>query len=66
MSTRKVTIELPEELLQKAQRASRAGVTQTIRKALQILAASDAYERARKLRGTYRYTLTLEELKDDR
>jgi hypothetical protein len=66
MATRKITIEVPEELLRKAQRASGVGITQTVRQGLQILAASDAYDRARKLRGTYRFSLSLDELKDDR
>jgi hypothetical protein len=66
MATRKITVEVPDELLEKAQQATRAGVTKTVREGLKILAASQAYERLRKLRGTYRYSLTLEELKDDR
>lgn len=65
-TTRKITVEVPLELLEKAQRASGAGVTQTVRTGLQLLAASEAYARLRKLRGTLRFTRTLAELKADR
>jgi hypothetical protein len=39
-TARKITVEVPLELLEKAQRASGAGVTQTVRKGLQLVAAS--------------------------
>ena len=63
---KKVTIELPEELLDKAQQATGSGITQTIRTGLQLLAASQAYERLREARGTFRFSLTADELTDDR
>jgi len=66
MATRKITVEVPVELLDKAQRATGTGITQTVRKGLQIIAASDAYENLRKLKGKVRFSLTSEELKDDR
>lgn len=63
---RKVTVDLPKDLLEKAQRASGAGITQTIRTGLQLVAASQTYARLRQLRGKVRFSLTLDELKDDR
>jgi len=63
---RKITVEVPEDLLEKAQRATGTGITQTVRTGLKIVAASDAYEKLRKLRGKVRFSLTLEEMKDDR
>lgn len=63
---RKVTVELPEELLRKAQRASGSGITQTIRTGLQLVAASGAYARLRQLEGKVRFSRTSEELKADR
>ncbi|MGB6944270.1 MAG: hypothetical protein WBE37_17850 [Bryobacteraceae bacterium] len=63
---RKITIEIPEELLEKAQQATGSGVTQTVRTGLQLVAASQAYARLRELRGKVRFSLTLDELKDDR
>jgi hypothetical protein len=65
-TARKITVEVPVELLEKAQRASGSGVTQTVRTGLQLVAASQAYARLRQLRGKVRFTLTSDELKDDR
>jgi hypothetical protein len=63
---RKITVEIPPELLEKAQRASGAGVTQTVRTGLELLAASDTYARLRRFRGKVRFSRTLAELKQDR
>ena len=65
-TTRKITVEVPQELLEKAQRASGTGVTQTVRTGLQLVAASQTYARLRKLRGKVQFTRTLAELKADR
>jgi hypothetical protein len=63
---RKITVEVPEELLERAQKATGAGVTQTVRTGLQLVAASQAYARLRQLRGKVRFSKTLAELKADR
>ena len=63
---RKITVEVPAELLDKAQRASGAGITQTVRAGLQLIAASEAYARLLRLRGTVRFSRSVKELKDDR
>jgi len=63
---RKITVEVPPELLEKAQRATGSGVTQTVRTGLQLVAASQTYARLRELRGKVRFTRTLGELKTDR
>jgi hypothetical protein len=65
-TARKITVEVPEELLKKAQRVSGAGVTQTVRAGLQLVAASLAYARLRQLRGKVRFSRTAAELKADR
>lgn len=65
-TARKITVEVPPELLRKAQRATGAGVTQTVRAGLQLVAASRAYSKLRQLRGKVRFSRTLEELKADR
>lgn len=59
-------MEIPAELLEKAQRASGSGVTQTVRTGLELLAASDVYDRLLQMRGKVRFGRTFEELKDDR
>ena len=58
-TARKITVEVPPELLEKAQRASGSGITQTVRTGLQLVAASHAYARLRQLRGKVRFTRTL-------
>jgi hypothetical protein len=65
-TVRKITVEVPADLLEKAQRASGGGITQTVRTGLQLVAASQAYSRLRQLRGKVRFTRSLTELKADR
>lgn len=64
--TRKITLEVPAELLERAQRASGSGVTQTVRAGLQLIAASQTYARLRTLRGKVQFSQTAAELKADR
>jgi len=63
---RKITVEIPTELLKKAQRASGAGITETVRSGLQLVATSRTYGRLRQLRGKVRVARTPAELKADR
>jgi hypothetical protein len=65
-TARKITVEIPPELLAKAQRATGSGVTQTVRTGLELVAASQAYARLRQLRGKVRFSRTATELKADR
>ena len=65
-TARKITVEVPEELLEKAQEASGEGITQTVRTGLQLVAASRTYARLRQLRGKVRFARTWPELKADR
>lgn len=65
-TARKISVEIPLELLEKAQRASGAGITQTVRTGLQLVAASRTYARLRQLRGKVHFSRTLAELKADR
>jgi len=65
-TARKITVEVPLKLLEKAQRASGAGIAETVRTGLQLVAASRAYARLRQLRGKVRFTRRLAELKADR
>jgi hypothetical protein len=65
-TARKITVEIPKELLHKAQQASGSSITQTIRIGLQLLAASKAYDNLRQLRGKVRFSRTLADLKEDR
>jgi len=63
---RKITVEVPADLLEKAQRASGEGVTGTVRTGLQLVAASHAYARLRQLRGKVRFSKSVAQLKADR
>ena len=65
-TVRKITVEVPADLLEKAQQSSGSGVTQTVRAGLQLLAASRTYARLRQLRGKVHFARTLAELKADR
>ncbi len=65
-TARKITLQVPRELLAKAQRASGTGITQTVRAGLQLVAASKTYARLRQLKGKVRFSRTVAELKADR
>jgi hypothetical protein len=65
-TARKITVEIPSDLLQKAQRASGAGITETVRAGLRLIAASGAYDRLLQMRGKVRFSRTVAELKADR
>lgn len=65
-TARKITIEVPAGLLEKAQLASGMGITQTVRAGLQRVAASRTYAKLRQLRGNMRFSRSWKELKDDR
>ena len=63
---RKITVHVPEELLEKAQEQTGEGITATVRRGLRLVAASQAYEQLRELRGRVRIDLDLDELREDR
>lgn len=65
-TTRKITVEVPPDLLQRAQEAIGAGVTETVRTGLKLVAASRTYARLRELRGRVQFSRTTAELKADR
>jgi hypothetical protein len=62
---RKLTVIVPEELLEKATRATRSGVTPTVRMGLKLLAARDAYARLRRLRGKAKLSLPWQEIRGE-
>ncbi|HTZ98410.1 MAG TPA: hypothetical protein VMB18_18555 [Terriglobales bacterium] len=65
-NSRKITLEIPPELLDKAQKASGTGITQTVRMGLELVAASRTYASLRQLRGKVRFSRSLADLKADR
>ena len=66
MPRRKITVEVPEELLERAQEASGKGVTATVREGLRLMAAAEAYRGLRRLRGKVTLSVTLDRLREDR
>lgn len=62
----KITIEVPADLLRRAQRSSGEGITATVRRGLELVAVRSAYEGLRRLRGKVRLTVDLETLRQDR
>jgi hypothetical protein len=63
---RKITVEVPEDILKKAQAFTGDGITQTVTAGLRRLASIGAQQELGKLRGSFRFTLDLAELRDDR
>lgn len=63
---RKITIEIDEQLLRRAQKQSRDGVTGTVRRGLEILAAADAYKKLARMRGKVKFSVDLQTMRDDR
>lgn len=63
--SRKVTVILPEDLLERAQSSTGKGLTPTIRRGLELLAAEKAYRKLRSLRGKVAFSIDVAELRDD-
>jgi hypothetical protein len=65
-AARKVTLQLPADLLERAQRSSGKNLTATVCDGLKLVAAGPAYEGLRRLRGTVRFSIDLQRLREDR
>jgi hypothetical protein len=63
---KKVTAMLPEDLLKRALKASGEGITPTLRKGLELVAAKDTYRRLLNLKGKIDLDLDLDESRKDR
>jgi hypothetical protein len=57
----KITVHVDRELLAKAQKATSAGVSETVRKGLERLA-----DQLLKMRGKMKFSIKLKELREDR
>ncbi|HXJ79903.1 MAG TPA: hypothetical protein VMS64_14620 [Candidatus Methylomirabilis sp.] len=66
MKMQKVTVHLDRDLLRRAQRRTGQGVSATIRHGLELVAASEAYEKIRALRGKVKLSIDLAQLREDR
>jgi len=63
---RKITIEVPEQLIASVQDDSKRGRTETVREALELMRQTQVQNQARKLRGKVKFSMTLDELRHDR
>jgi len=66
MTNRKITVEVPDSLLARAQAASGKGVTATVRDGLRLMAAAEAYRGLRRLRGKVKLAVAFDRLREDR
>lgn len=62
----KVTVQVPAALLRRAQAACDEGVTGTIRRGLELLAAKEAYASVRRMRGRLKLDIDVAELREER
>lgn len=65
-SLKKITVQVSERDLEAAQALTGEGVTETVRAGLKKLASIKAQQEFRKLRGTFKFTIDLDELRADR
>lgn len=62
---RKITVHIPEDLLQRALDSSGKGLTATVRQGLELIAAGRAYQQLRRLRGKVRFSIDLKKMRED-
>jgi hypothetical protein len=62
---RKVTVSLPEELMANAMAATGEGLTPTLRRGLELVAAKNAYRKLLTLKGKFDLQIDLNELRKD-
>ena len=62
--TRKITVEVPEQLLDRATLEGE-GVTDVVRSALELRANQQAWQRLAKWSGKVKWSVSLEELRED-
>jgi hypothetical protein len=65
MKLKKLTVEVPADLLARATTATGQGITPTIRRGLELVAAGHAYAALRDLKGKVKFSLNLQALRAD-
>lgn len=63
---KKITIHIQNDLLKMAQKSTGKGITATIRRGLQLVAASESYEVLRRLKGKVKFSINLNQQREDR
>jgi hypothetical protein len=64
--SRRITANLPDQLLRAAMEATGQGITETLVRGLQLVRRARAYERAMALRGKLRLNLDLDRSRERR
>jgi hypothetical protein len=62
----KITVQVPRELLSKARQSTGKGITATVLQGLKLLAAQEAYRKLRNLKGKIRFSIRVDQLREDR
>ena len=62
---KKLTLQVPNDLLTRAIQATGEGITPTVRRGLELVAASGAYRNLRSLKGKVKLKLDLGKLRRD-
>lgn len=65
-NAKKITVDIPEDLLIEAQAQTGRGITETVKQGLQLLAASRTYKLILELEGKVAFSATWKKLKEDR
>ena len=60
---KKITLMVPEDLLEDALKAGNDNLTQTVRKGLELIAARHAYTGIRKMKGKVKFSISPNEMK---
>jgi hypothetical protein len=66
MRERKITVHVPEDLLDRAQKSSGQGITETVRQGLRLVAAGETFRRVAQLRGRVKFSVDMSRLREDR
>jgi hypothetical protein len=66
MGERKITVHIPEDLLERARKSSGQGITETVRQGLRLVAAGDTFRRVAQLRGAVKFSIDVRRLREDR
>ena len=66
MPDRKITVHIPEDLLDRAQKSTGQGITETVRQGLRLVAAGETFRRVARLRGKVKFSMDLARLREDR
>jgi hypothetical protein len=66
LEERKITVHVPVDLLERAQKSSGQGVTETVRQGLRLVAAGETFRQLASLRGSVKFSLDLKKLREDR